>query len=399
MIRVELLLARRFAISLRKEPFTFFTTIVTTASIALGYSAIVIALSILNGYTETITQTATRFTSDVVVRSQLAVDFEDPSTLMAEIRSMKFVHDVSQILERESLIKHKGELDGIMINGMPEARYDALRDVITDSVPLRPLSHGIVLGVGAARMLRTKLGDTVTLILQKQSSNLPSVKRLVVVGLFQSGMAMQDDNLAVVAIDTLRSYSGAGAKAATALLIKGESSESAEDVVKNLRSVYSNTIYSATYKEVFQGVWGWIEMQRKPIPIVLGLISMVAVVSMISALLLTIVQKTKSIAILVTLGMSARRIGVIILTRAVVSASIGVTIGYAIACTFAYGQQSYSWIRLDSSLYYVSALPVTFDIGTSILVGLTIIALTVLVACLPMVIARKITPARALRFS
>ncbi|MFN5876763.1 MAG: ABC transporter permease, partial [Ignavibacteria bacterium] len=320
-------------------------------------------------------------------------------TLMAEIRSMKFVHDVSQILERESLIKHKGELDGIMINGMPEARYDALRDVITDSVPLRPLSHGIVLGVGAARMLRTKLGDTVTLILQKQSSNLPSVKRLVVVGLFQSGMAMQDDNLAVVAIDTLRSYSGAGAKAATALLIKGESSESAEDVVKNLRSVYSNTIYSATYKEVFQGVWGWIEMQRKPIPIVLGLISMVAVVSMISALLLTIVQKTKSIAILVTLGMSARRIGVIILTRAVVSASIGVTIGYAIACTFAYGQQSYSWIRLDSSLYYVSALPVTFDIGTSIQVGLTIIALTVLVASLPMVIARKITPARALRFS
>jgi lipoprotein-releasing system permease protein len=399
MMIVELLLARRFAVSLRKEAFTLFTTIITTASIALGYSAIVIALSILSGYTEKITQTATRFTSDVVVRSQLAVDFEDPSTLVSEVRSVKFVQDVDQVLEREALIKHKGELDGIMINGLPDERYDVIRDVITQSLPHCPLSQGIVLGAGAARALRAKLGDTVTLILQKQSSNLPMVRRLTVVGIFQSGMAMQDDNLALVAIDSLRLFSGAGANSATAILIKGQSADAADRIVSHLRNVYPNSIYSATYKEVFQGVWSWIEMQRKPIPIVLGLISMVAVVSIVSALLLTIVQKTKSIAILITLGMPARRIGYIILTRAVVSASIGVVIGYGISAVFVYGQQTYSWIRLDSSLYYVSALPVTFDVGLNVALGLTIIILTIIVACVPMVIARRITPARALRFS
>jgi len=399
MMFVELLLARRFAISLRKEPFTFFTTIVTTASIALGFSAVVVALSILNGYSEKIVQTATLFTSDVVVRSQLAVDFEDPTRQVSQILSMSNVDSVTPLLERESLIKHSGQLDGIMINGIPEGRFTGLGKIIADDASRSPLSSGIVLGAGAARTLQVHPGDTVTVILQKQSSSVPSVKRLAVTGVFRSGMAMQDDNIALVAIDSLRSYSGAGAQAATALLIKGTTTESADEIARDIRRTYSNTMYASTYKEVFQGVWGWIEMQRRPIPIVLGLISMVAVVSIISALLLTIVQKAKSIAILVTLGMSARRIGMIILTRAIVSASVGVGIGFVISTTFIYGQQTYSWIRLDSSLYYVSTLPVKFDLGLQLMIGLSIISLTGIVSFVPMIVARRIRPVRALRFS
>jgi lipoprotein-releasing system permease protein len=154
-----------------------------------------------------------------------------------------------------------------------------------------------------------------------------------------------------------------------------------------------------TYKEVFQGVWGWIEMQRKPIPIILGLLSLVAVVSIVSSLLLTIVQKTRSIAILSTLGLSSRRIGFVVLLRACTSALLGVMIGGLITGAFVYGQATYHWIRLDSSLYYVSELPVHFDPVLAILIAIGIMALTVAVSLVPMAIARRITPARALRFS
>lgn len=396
---LELFVARRFAMSLRKEPFTLFTTSVTTASIALGYAAVCIAVSILQGYSEKIIETATRFTSDVVVRSQLSVDFADPMPMIKALRTVHGISDMSYILEREALIKHKGQLDGIMINGITPDRFALLKDILVENVATTALANGIVLGTGAARVLQANVGDTVTLILQQRSSSTPGVRRVRVAGLFQSGMGVQDDNLALLDINILRAFSNAGSTSATAILVKGQSSDLAEDIAQYVDAQHGRSVYCSTYKQVFQGVWGWIEMQRKPIPIVLGLISFVAVISIVSALLLTIVQKTRSIAILITLGMPARRIGYVILMRAMISATLGIGLGFLVTLAFAYGQETYAWIRLDSNLYYVSVLPVSFQPLLAVCIGIVVLAITATVSMIPMIIARRIKPARALRFS
>lgn len=395
----ELFLARRFAASLRRDVFTRFTAVMTTASITLGYSAVCLALSILQGYSDIITETATRFTSDVVVRSQVSVDFDRTDDIVAQLRQFRDVVQTSVVMEREALIKHNGNVDGIMLNGIDADRYAVLSDVIQRGSSEAPYGSGIILGKGAANNLQVSIGDTVTLIMQRRSSDVPFVRRASVVGIFESGMGIQDDNLALIDIDTLRSYAGSTATAASAILVEAQSREQASELANQISTRWPSAVFALTYKEVFQGVWGWIELQRKPIPIVLGLLSIVAVVSIVSSLLLMIVQKIQSIAILSTLGLSAIRIGYVVLMRATSSAVIGVVAGFFITAAFAYLQNTFHIIRLDSNLYYVSALPVTFQPVIALWVGVGIVALTLCVALLPMLVARRIKPAQALRFS
>jgi lipoprotein-releasing system permease protein len=396
---VELFLAQRFSSSLRKDVFTRFTTLMTTLSITVGYSAVCIALSILQGYSDTIVATATRFTSDVVVRSQISVDFDETSKLTSELLRMPQVRDVSVILEREALIKFQGQIDGVMLHGINSKRASLLSDVVTPrDVGLRS-GFGLIIGCGVASRLGANNGDTVTLIMQQHSATVPAVRRIPIVATFQTGMGMQDDNVALLDIDSLRSFSAAHHSASSAILVTAQNTDSASSLAQQIHSRWSSSVFAATYKEVFQGIWGWIELQRKPIPIVLGLLSLVAVVSIVSSLLLMIVQKVKSIAILATLGMSASRIGLVVLVRAVVSAVIGVSSGFMLTTAFWYVQSTFALIKLESSLYYVSSLPVAFEPGLMMLVGMGIIGLTVAVALLPMLVARRIKPARTLRFS
>lgn len=396
---IELFLARRFSSSLRKDVFTRFTTVMTTLSITVGYTAVCVALSILHGYSDTIVTTATRFSSDVVVRSQVNVDFDETSSLTSELMRMSEVKDVAVILEREALVKFKGQIDGLMLHGIDGNRALVLSDIVTPRSADKRLSSGLIIGCGAAARLGAGIGDTVTLILQQRSANVPAVRRMPIVATFQTGMGMQDENVALLSIDSLRSFSAAPSSAASALLVKGHETGHASLLAQQISSRWSSSVLVATYKEVFQGIWGWIELQRKPIPIVLGLLSLVAVVSIVSSLLLMIVQKVQSIAILATLGMNASRIGAVVLVRAAVSALNGVGAGFILTTAFWYVQSTYSLIKLDSSLYYVSSLPVAYEPGLMVLVGLGIIGLTLSVALLPMIIARRIKPARALRFS
>jgi len=396
---LELSIARRFAISLRKDAFSLFTTIATTASIALGYSAVCIALSILDGYQDKIIETATHFTSDVIVRSRLSVDLENANVVVRQLLELPDVTSANVIFEREALVKHRGQLDGVMLTGITSARYHQFSKLVTRRLPNRGLESGVILGAGICRKLGVQLGDSVRFIMQKHGSEVPSVYRMCVVGTFESGMGIQDDNVVMTNIDTLRSHASVMAGNGSAILVTTTSADRADKVAERINATYQYSLYADTYQAVFSGIWSWIELQRKPIPIVLGLLSLVAVVSIVSALFLTIVQKSASIAILSTIGMRSRRIGAVILLRATISAIVGVLCGASITYAFVRIQSTYQWIRLDSSLYYVSVLPVKQDNAQATLVALAIVLLTMIVSIVPLMAARKIRPSQALRFS
>lgn len=396
---LELSIARRFAISLRKDAFSLFTAIATTASIALGYAAVCISLGILDGYQDKIIQTATLFTSDIVVRSRLTVNIDDGPVIAQQLMLEKGVESADVVLEREALVKYRGQLDGVMCNGITPARYKFFERLITRQLSNSNLESGVILGEGISRNLGVHLGDSIRFIMQKQGSEAPAVYRMCVVGVFESGMGVQDDNVVIMNIDTLRHCAGLSSAAASAVLVKTSFTDSTDNVAASLNEKYHSSLFAVTYKDVFSGVWGWIELQRKPIPIVLGLLSIVAVVSIVSALFLTIVQKSTSIAILSTIGMNANRVGSVILLRAMMSAVVGVLCGALVTYVFLYVQSTYHWIKLDSSLYYVSVLPVKTNNMQAFAVAVVVILLTTIVSIVPFIAARKISPSQALRFS
>jgi lipoprotein-releasing system permease protein len=211
-------------------------------------------------------------------------------------------------------------------------------------------------------------------------------------------MTSYDESVVIYHRTMLAQHLRVDSSAASSLLITSRDRTSLAAQQRALQQELGPEVMVFTYKDAFATVSTWIELQREPIPIILGLISLVAGLTMISTLLIAVVEKARSIAILLTLGMSPIRAGLIFVVRAVVISTLGAAIGLIVALVLLGIQHIWHPITLDGALYYVSELPVSFPLMPMIIVPLSSIALALIVGLVPMVVAMRVRPATALRF-
>jgi lipoprotein-releasing system permease protein len=156
--------------------------------------------------------------------------------------------------------------------------------------------------------------------------------------------------------------------------------------------------YALTVYDLHRSIFLWIELQQEPIPIVLGLITIVAVLNIITTLLITVVEKTHTIGILRTLGLSRRKVLGIFLYRGFKIGLTGTIIGSTIGYGFCIIQQKYEIIKLQGDIYFLDALPVHFDVLHLLLIASLTLVFSVLASMFPALAALKITPLKAIRF-
>jgi lipoprotein-releasing system permease protein len=391
-MRLITLIARRFTVSLRRDPFARFTSVVSIASVAIGCLALIISISVLNGYEELILETATRYTSHVEVRSIFEDGIHDADRIVRVVRGVPDVERVDSIMVREALARTRSGVDGVMLHGMSEERLSLLLG--------QGRTPGVYVGHDLGRRLGLTAGDTLVIYARdmRATEGSPILFALPIDGIVRTGMQSIDESMIAMPIERLASLLRQDVTPSL-LAITLASAERSTDVSNQLTKALPPTTMVLTWQERFATIASWIELQKKPVPIVLGLIGIVAVFTLISTLLVTVVEKTRSLAILIALGMTARAVMSVIALRAFWTALMGSLIGVVISFAFAFVQNTWSPIQLDGEIYYVDALPVSYDLGPYILVPTTAIALALLAALVPMVAARRIRPARALRFS
>lgn len=389
-------IAKRFSVSLRRNGFSRFTTIVSTASVALGCIALIVSTSVLGGYEELITDTALKYTSHIEVRSISPDGIPKADVLQRYIEKMDGVRSVSPVLQREALAKSRAGVDGIVLMGITEQPNNRMTETQNT---LR--SRKVSIGAAVARRLGLHVGDTLVIYTSDSLAMgaTPRIFTLPIDSIHTTGMQSLDESLVQVPIDVLRDKLGVAPTQTSTLAITLADPERASDVAREIDIATGGRLQITTWKQRFEAISAWIELQRQPIPIVLGLISIVAVFTLVSTLLVTVVEKTRSFAILATLGLTPRRIARIVLLRGVRIGLIGIGIGVSISFAFAMIQRTWQPITLDGTIYYVSALPVSISPLPYLIVPAISLTLVILASLIPIVAARKISPVQALRFS
>jgi len=388
---LETLIARRFTKSLRRDGFSRFTTLVSISSVALGCIALIISISVLNGYEEKIKETASRYTSHIEVRSLDPNGLKGAEAMATYIRTLDGVNNVEGIVVREALARTKSGVDGVLLHGMTTERLEQLG------------GRGTSIGVDLARRLSIEPGDTLVVYASQgqpgmNNETMPILFALPIKGLIKTGMQSVDESIIAMPREDLVQYLRMDDRP-TMLSVTLDDPDQAYDVAREILRSVPASVTTITWQDRYATVASWIELQKQPIPIVLGLISIVTVFTLISTLLVAVVEKTRSIAILLSIGLHPRRIMVVVALRALWIAIIGSLIGVAVSATFAFVQNTYQIIRLDGEIYYVSVLPVSADPAPYLIVPAISIALALIAALIPMIAARRVQPARALRFA
>jgi len=402
------LLARFISIrlyrSLKAHGFVRFTTWVSVASVALGNLALILALSILGGYGELMDRTAQRFGAPIDVRSLFEPVLSRSDSVASTLLSIDGVASVEPRYQREALVRSRGGVEGALLYGASTTVAEQLQPLLIEGTWLRDSTSlkEVVIGATLARRIHCVVGDSIVIYTSGNQvaalADAPRVARVRIAGIIRSGMERYDASMVVAKNETLRAWLGFANESASALDVQIESGANELDVARTITRSLGSAYIVQTSRDRFATMEAWIALQREPIPIVIGLISIVAMFTVVAALLIRAVEKVRDIAILRTMGIRTSTVVSIFLFFALRIGALGTAIGCGIALLAILAQQTWGIIALDGAIYFVSVLPVSLSLMPFVVVIATTLVLCLLASLAPVAVALRVRPVSVLQF-
>ena len=308
-------IAKKYIFSRKESKFISFISVITISGIALGVATLIISLSILKGFENTITYKVMDFDSHIQITSYSGTipEYKNEFNKIKKILNDK-INTMQPYLSQLAIISKKRRKEGVSVKGIRlHDNWNGIkRDIIAGKFLEEENKNYIVIGKKLADKLLTKLGDYVTLFALSNEKlpsldNPPNIEKFQIVGIYESGMSSYDDLNVYVSLkdeqdlfDLDAQISGIDIKLNNTTQIN-----ETKDILKKVMR-YPNKVH--TIYETHRNIFTWIELQKKPIPIILTLIILVAVFNIIGTLLIMVLEKTSSLGVLRSIGANRRQI-------------------------------------------------------------------------------------------
>lgn len=401
------LVLKKFLRVQRESKFFFTISFISILGVAIGVIILEIALAILNGFENEIENRLVGFNLHIIAEGYEGnlVYYDDN-----EINKFKSVigddiAGISPFAGQLALVKIQKFKEGVYLKGiLPEFDYSPLKTsiiegkyLISDDFPT------IILGKKLAKKIDAKVGDTLkafslqSFVLPINIENL-KVKKFIVSGIYESGMAEYDDANAFIHLKSAQDLFGFENKI-SGYEIKLKNPQNADYYSIKLTSALGYPYQSKSIFQLYRNIFNWIELQKKPIPIVLALITIVAIFNIISTLLIFVMDKTNSIGILRTLGANAKQIKVIFLINGFVIGLVGTVSGNLISLFLLFIQKEFDVIKIPEGVYFLDKVPISIELGSFLLVSVISLSISIVFSYLPAKFASKIDIVKSIRFS
>lgn len=397
-------IAKRYTKEKKDAKFLSLISTITIGGIALGVTVLIIALTILNGFENTIKEKIISFNSHMVVSAFGSRNLPDYKKNLHTIEEhlKPYLESVSPYISKNGIIKSKQRSEGITLIGIdPKNNNYDIKQYITDG-SYEVDSNKAVVGKKLADRLFINVGDKLTLFALRNDemptfANPPVIDQFVISGIFESGMAQYDDLKIYTNLNYTQDMLRLG-DAVSGYNIKLTELTQIDSLRENLQDHLGYPFYVRTLYQMHSNIFTWLELQKEPIPIVLGLIIIVAVFNIVGTLLMIILEKTSAIGILKSLGATKKQIVKLFIYQGVFLSVIGILIGNTLAFTLSILQQQFEIISLPSSVYFISSVPIYIDWKIYLLISGVAFLLSVAASVVPSVIAAGLNPIRAIRF-
>jgi lipoprotein-releasing system permease protein len=399
-------ISSRFLVSRKESGFLNIISKIAIAGIAIGVATLIIALSVLSGFEKTIQEKITDFDSHIKVSSfSGTVKNYEPITRKIEELLGDNKLNLVPFASKLAIISANKRQDGINIIGIPaDSKIERLQqNIINGEFNIANAdSNSIVIGKVLANKLMLKVGDRVTLFALKDDQipspqNPPNIERFIITGIFESGMAEYDDLYAYTNLISAQNLFSIE-QSINGYDIQLTSIEKIDSLTNLLRKNLTYPLFARSLFESHRNIFTWIELQQKPIPIILGLIIIVAVFNIIGTLLILVLEKTNAIGILKSLGANRKQVLRIFLIQGIFIGLIGIISGNLLAIILMQIQIHFDVITVPASVYFITKVP--FDLSPSIFILVSLIALILSLGAsiIPSFIAAKVNPIKSLRF-
>lgn len=399
--------SNKFIKSRKESGFLNIISKISIMGICIGVATLIIALSVLSGFEKTIQEKITDFDSHIKINTfSGSVNNYDQITEKIENLLGDYKLNLVPFVSKLAIISSKNRQEGISVIGIPpKSNINRLsRNLMKGKFELGTEgSKNLIIGKALANKLMIIPGDKVTLFALKDNQlptpqSLPNIERFTVIGIFESGMAEYDDLYAYTNLGDAQQLFSIG-QSINGYDIQLTNISKIDSLTNLLRNNLNYPLYARSLYESHRNIFTWIELQQKPIPIILGLIIIVAVFNIIGTLLILVLEKTNAIGILKSLGANRKNILRIFLIQGISIALIGIIFGNLLAMLLMQIQIHFDVIKVPSSVYFVTKVPFDLNPLIFLLVSSVALLLSLAASLIPSFIAARVTPIKSLRFN
>jgi len=391
-------LSTRYLRTAQKGSFTRVAGVLSVAGLSVGISALLITLFILNGFEKVISKKIADFDGHIRVKHYL--NYPIPSEIL-EMDSILFHYketvSQSRFIQKPALLRKGKVAEGIIVEGIEPDRVEFINDILVSG--RNDISgNQIVIGERLANQVNISIGDKIVLFdLATLNGSNKRLKQFVVAGFFHSGMLEYDNHMIYMNLEQADRLFHMNEKVSGQILRLSESkwaNELSEFLKKDLAYPYM----VMTWKEKNRSLFKWMNIQRWPILFIFSLIAMVGLVNIISALAMIVLDKTRQIGILKSLGVSHTGLRQLFLFYGFMIGLAGAIIGSFLALLLAWMQNNFKIITLPEDIYFMDFIPMDVSIFDVFSIAIISIVCAIFAAIWPTVRAERIEPADALRY-
>ncbi len=402
----ELQVALRYLLAKRRQVFISVISLVSTLGVTVGVMALVIALALMTGLQGELQARILGYSAHVFVYKPVGItDYHQEVTRLSAVPGV--IGAAPAVIGKAMITGLTPGFVGIKgIDATLEPRVTDLgRAMVEGSLDgLTPKTEddlaGIVLGKDLAADVGAKVGDTVTVLTPNGTLSpmgvMPRQRRLKVVGLFRLGLYEVDAGSAFV--DLERGMLLAGADRVDHIEVKVANIYDAPRIADQIAEDFGQDYVTQDWTDINQQLYSALLLEKIGMGIGIGLIVAVAALNIVASLILLVLEKTRDIAILKTMGASARSITLIFLLQGTIIGVIGTIIGAAAGAAVSEVLDRYKVITIPSDIYQVSYLPFKLLPGdlAAVVVGAVLVCFAA--TLYPSRQAAKLDPAQALRY-
>ncbi len=409
----ERLLIFRFLFSKKTDGYISIFAWFSIIGISLGVAAVIIVMSVMNGFRIDLTNRIIGLNSHLNIFSfDEKINNNEVTNIITKINNSSFVQ-YYKTLETNGLIIKNNNSKGVLIKGYDSYEKDHyLFNSIIKGTLIKNPKNQVLIGDSLANQMNVKVGDKIKIAIPKTDKtilgNIPRFKTLEIIGIFDLGLYEYDSNLIFLSSSLVRKlllYKNNNYNKIEFFVKKPNEIENLNEQIKSIITGFKYNFYSITWKENNRTLMNALKVEKNVMFIILSLIILVASLNIISGLIIFVKEKNKDIGILKTMGMTNNSIVKVFFTIGITIGFIGSLVGLFLGIIFSLNIQSIQRFLekilntklFSEEIYYLSSLPSKISINEILVILITSIIIATVSTIFPALRSAKVDPIQSIR--
>ncbi len=404
----ELFLGKRYLRAKRKQTFISVITLVSVLGVMVGVMALIVVLSVMNGFRADLMSKILGVNSHLLVLS-FGGAFKDYEDISEKIGKVDGVVASTPFIYTQVMVNNSGNVSGAVFRGVdPKSACEVIslgRMIKKGSIYSLERNNdelpAIIVGSELSSQIGAYLGDEIAVVSPEGKltplGRVPNSRRYKITAIFSSGMYEYDASMVYVSLKEAQEFLGLGDRV-TGLEVRVKDVYKSDVVAKRIQEDLSYPYWTKDWKMMNSSLFSALKLEKITMFVILTMIVLVGALNIISTLVMVVMEKTRDIAILRAMGASARSIMSIFMLQGLLVGIVGTAAGLASGLGICHILAKYKFISLPSDIYYISTLPVRVQFGDVWIVSLAAVAISFLATLYPAWYASKLNPVEALRY-